>query len=65
MNFRTIIIGFVLTIASTTTLSAQQDARHPGIILYEQGKHQEAVDSLKKAVSKDPVETIRYSFSIY
>ena len=57
MNFPKIAL-ILLTVFSLTAISrAQQDARHPGIILYEQGKYKEAVESLKNAVSKDPNKT--------
>ena len=54
MNFPKIAL-ILLTVFSLTAISrAQQEARHPGIILYEQGKYKEAAESLKNAVSKDP-----------
>lgn len=57
MKFTKILLILSTVFSLTANLSAQQDARHPGIILYEQGKYKEAVDSLKSAVSKDPNKT--------
>lgn len=57
MNFPKIALILLAVFSLTAISRAQQDARHPGIILYEQGKYKEAVDSLKSVVSKDPNKT--------
>ena len=57
MNSPKIILVIFAAFALSTTVYAQPETRHPGIVLYEQGKYKEAVDSLKSAVSKDANKT--------
>ena len=57
MNSPKIILVIFAAFALSTTIYAQPETRHPGIVLYEQGKYKEAVDSLKSAVSKDANKT--------
>lgn len=54
MNLPQILVVILTILVFTTGLFAQQENRHPGIVLYEQGKYKEAADGLKSAVSKDP-----------
>ena len=49
MNSTKLIFATAIFLMSAMPFLAQQQERHPGIILYEQGKYREAVSALDKA----------------